>query len=66
MSEMIAILNTLSHTLGQIRVSGRDDLDRMLGCLLAIDRLKEMVKQQGDDDVNGRQVNIGTECGNDS
>jgi hypothetical protein len=44
-------LQRVSNTLEKVSVRGREDLDRMLGCIQALDRLKnEMVVETKKED----------------
>ena len=62
-------LNRLETTLEKIKVSGKEDTNRMYATFVAIDELRESLKNEmhkalkdGEDD--GGQTNIGTEsCG---
>ena len=70
-------LNTLESTLNTIEVKGKDNLNSLFSCLMAIDeyrntlksQIEEQMKQEveqkpedGGDEV-GRQSDIGTESG---
>lgn len=68
---IIAMLDQLANSLGQIEIKGRDNIDIMLGCMIAIDRIKSVIseymqptkeaveKPEVGEDEDGRQTDIG-------
>lgn len=41
---MVDLIEAIQHTLETIHVRGRDDIDAMLGVMMALDKLKEQCK----------------------
>ena len=74
---ILDFLNTLENTLGSLTISGKDNVDKLMGCFLAIDRIKAEIKaqinaqqenlqdNQEEGEVDGRQIDIPTSCGTD-
>ena len=62
--DILRFLDILENTLNSIDVKGRDNLNRMVGCLMAIDKMREAMRKE--ETANGRQSDIGTDGGNDS
>ena len=67
---IIGMLDQLANSLEQIEIKGRDNIDIMLGCMIAIDKIKSVISEYmqptkeavekpkvGEDD--GRQTDIG-------
>lgn len=45
-----ATLDAVAKTLNKITVQGRENLDMLLGCILAIERIDEPVEEKGEED----------------
>lgn len=60
--DFLTFLNKLETTLNKVRVSGREDLSRILGTLQAIDEMRDSLEKVVKE--NGRQADIGTDSGN--
>lgn len=43
---MKTIFDSLINTLNQIEVKGKDNLDKLLGCIQTLEQLKGMIKVQ--------------------
>lgn len=43
---MKEILQNLIYTLGCIEVRGKQNLDRLLGCIMTLEKLRDMVKTE--------------------
>ncbi len=56
--DILSFLNTLENTLCNLEVRGRDNIDRLMGCFIAIDNMKQAILKDGEE--NGRQSDIGT------
>lgn len=68
---LLPMLDTMRNTLELIEVKGRDNLDRMLGCLSATDQMQSIVlaniqksDKEGVEVSDGRPGDIGTDSGN--
>ena len=63
--DILKFLNTLENTLENITVNGRKNLDRLMGCFIAIDEMRSAImseqnaNNQEDGDEDGRQVDNG-------
>ena len=53
---MEEFLNTLLKSLNQIEVRGRQNLDVLLGCIMAVESAIEQVPEEEED--NGRQTDM--------
>lgn len=47
--DMIGTLKAVENTLNQIEVKGRENMDRLLGCIIAVQKLQEKLKESGQD-----------------
>ena len=68
---LLPMFDTMQNTLELIETKGRDNHDRMLGCMSAIDQMRSIVlayidqsKKEGVEVKDGRPGNIGTDSGN--
>ena len=68
---LLPMFETLQNTLDLVEVKGRDNHDRILGCMRAIDQMRSVVlmniektNKEGVEVDNGRSGNIGTDSGN--
>ncbi len=68
---LLPMFDTMQNTLELIETKGRDNHDRMLGCMSAVDQMRSIVlayidqsKKEGVEVKDGRQGNIGTDTGN--
>lgn len=68
---IIGMLDQLANSLGQIEIKGRENIDIMLGCMIAIDQIKavftefmqpteEAVEKPEVGEEDGRQTDIVT------
>ena len=46
--DMMECINTIATSLNQLRVSGRDDIERVLRCMMAIDRMVEIMSRKSE------------------
>lgn len=42
-------INLIIHTLGLIEVRGKDNLNRLLGCIQELERLRDQMQAGGDE-----------------
>ena len=64
---ILDFLNKLENTLEEIEVKGRNNHDRLMGCFIAIDQLRQaLLNATKDGEENGRQTDIPTDGSNDS
>ena len=68
---LLPMFDTMQNTLELIETKGRDNHDRMLGCMSAIDQMRSIVlayidqsKKEGVEVKDGRPGDIGTDSGN--
>lgn len=68
---LLPMFDTMQNTLELIETKGRDNHDRMLGCMSAVDQMRSIVlayidqsKKEGVEVKDGRPGNIGTDSGN--
>lgn len=68
---LLPMFDTMQNTLELIETKGRDNHDRMLGCMSAVDEMKAIVlayidqsKKEGVEVKDGRPGDIGTDSGN--
>ncbi len=68
---LLPMFDTMQNTLELIETKGRDNIDRMLGCMSAVDQMRSIVlayidqsKKEGVEVKDGRPGNIGTDSGN--
>ena len=70
---LLPMFATMENTLELISTRGRDDHDRMLGCMKAVDEMKSIVlayigqsesEKEGVEVNDGRPGDIGTDSGN--
>jgi len=73
---IIGMLDQLANSLEQIEIKGRDNIDIMLGCMIAIDKIKSVIseymqptketveKPEVGEDEDGRQTDIGINTSN--
>lgn len=62
--DIINFLNMLENTLSDISVKGKDNVDKLMGCFIAIDRTRAQLIKESEE--NGRQVDNGTESSESS
>lgn len=46
MDQVIAILDKVVKTLGNVEVRGKENLDALLGCILTLERLKTALSRE--------------------
>lgn len=46
--EMMECINTIASSLNSIKVSGREDIERVLRCMMAIDRMVEIMPRKSE------------------
>ena len=68
---LLPMFDTMQNTLELIETKGRDNHDRMLGCMSAVDQMRSIVlayieqsKKEGVEVKDGRPGDIGTDSGN--
>ena len=68
---LLPMFDTMQNTLELIETKGRDNCDRMLGCMSAVDQMRSIVlayidqsKKEGVEVKDGRPGDIGTDSGN--
>lgn len=68
---LLPMFDTMQNTLELIETKGRDNHDRMLGCMSAVDQMKSIVlayidqfNKEGVEVKDGRPGDIGTDSGN--
>ena len=68
---LLPMFDTMQNTLELIETKGRDNHDRMLGCMSAVDQMRSTVlayidqsKKEGVEVKDGRPGDIGTDSGN--
>lgn len=68
---LLPMFDTFENTLDAIEVKGRENHDRMLGCMSAIDQMRSIVlanieksNKEGVEVKDGRPGDIGTDSGN--
>ena len=68
---LLPMFDTMQNTLELIETKGRDNHDRMLGCMSAVDQMRSIVlayidqsKKEGVEVKDGRPGSIGTDSGN--
>jgi len=68
---LLPMFDTMNNTLELIETKGRDNHDRMLGCMSAVDQMRSIVlayidqsKKEGVEVKDGRPGDIGTDSGN--
>ena len=53
---MERIINRVIYTLGTVEVKGKENLDALLGCILALEQLKAKLSKEGDNvDAKNKQ-----------
>ena len=70
-TDLLPMFDTFRNTLDSIEIKGRENCERMLGCMGAVDRMEaitlehieQLNEQKGVEPTNGRQSNIGTDSG---
>ena len=68
---LLPMFDTMQNTLELIETKGRDNHDRMRGCMSAVDQMRSIVlayidqsKKEGVEVKDGRPGDIGTDSGN--
>lgn len=68
---LLPMFDTFENTLDLIETRGRENHDRILGCMSAVDRMRSIVlayieqsKKEGVETKDGRPGDIGTDSGN--
>lgn len=46
--DMMECINTIAASLNQLKVSGREDIERVLRCMMAIDRMVEIMSRKSE------------------
>ena len=71
-TDLLPMYDTFRNTLNGIEVKGRENIERLLGCMSAVDQMEAITlehinklnEQKGVEPTDGRQSNIGTDTGN--
>lgn len=58
------ILDVLQNTLDNIKIEGRENIERMLGAMNCVESLKKLLSER-ESEMNGRQVDSGTDISNE-
>ena len=58
------ILDVLQNTLDNIKVEGRENIERLLGAMNCVESLKKLLSER-ESEMNGRQVDSGTDVSNE-
>lgn len=58
------ILDVLQNTLDNIKIEGRENIERMLGAMNCVESLKKLLSER-ESEMNGRQVDSGTDVSNE-
>ena len=58
------ILDVLQNTLDNIKVEGRENIERLLGAMNCVESLREVLSKR-ESEMNGRQVDSGTDVSNE-
>lgn len=67
---LLPLFDTMQNTLDLIETRGRENLDRLLGCMSAVDQMRSIVLAHIENttkegvEKNGRQVDIRTDTSN--
>ena len=58
------ILDVLQNTLDNIKIEGRENIERMLGAMNCVESLRKVLSER-ESEMNGRQVDSGTDVSNE-
>ena len=58
------LLDVLQNTLDNIKVEGRENIERMLGAMNCVESLRKVLSER-ESEMNGRQVDSGTDVSNE-
>jgi len=65
--DWLSFLNAMENTLNEIEVKGKQNMDYLVGCFIAIDKAREIVIQQSQGgEENGEQADSATPTGDSS